>query len=148
MKNAKNNRCIMPSITAILIIFLILSVDLSILKAQAQYVTPDSTGNITFTPGLRIQTRYTYDQEDKNNDIFIRRLRLKGKGKVFDLGNYYFEVKIDNAGRFNRQPRAQVEKRLAKLSGYASISHSCRIIRYGFFQECTDVRFKTFIDGP
>jgi phosphate-selective porin len=90
-------------------IFLILSVDLHTLKAQSQYVTPDSTGNITFTPGLRIQTRYTYDQEDKNNDIFIRRLRLKGKGKVFDLAKYYFEVKIDNAGRFNRQPRAQVE---------------------------------------
>jgi hypothetical protein len=109
MKNTNYYRCAIPPITCILMIFLILSVDLQTLKAQSQYVTPDSLGNITFTPGLRIQTRYTYDEVDKNNDIFIRRLRLKGKGKVFDLAKYYFEVKIDNAGRFNRQPRAQVE---------------------------------------
>jgi hypothetical protein len=109
MKNASSYRTMIHSITVILILFQIVSINPNSVLAQAQYVTPDSTGNITFTPGLRIQTRYTYDQEDKNNDIFIRRLRLKGKGKVFDLGNYYFEVKIDNAGRFNIQPRAQVE---------------------------------------
>jgi hypothetical protein len=34
---------------------------------------------------------------------------LKGGGKFFSAGKYYFEVKIDGAGRFNRTPRAQVE---------------------------------------
>ena len=109
MQNANSYQWKIPSITGSLLIFLILSVDLSTLMAQSQYVTPDGEGDITFTPGLRIQVRYAYDQEDDNNDIFIRRLRLKGGGKIFDLGKYYFEVKIDNAGRFNRQPRAQVE---------------------------------------
>ncbi len=109
MQNAKSYQWMITSITGSLLIFLILSVDLSTLMAQSQYITPDGDGDITFTPGLRIQVRYAYDQEDDNNDIFIRRLRLKGGGKIFDLGKYYFEVKIDNAGRFNRQPRAQVE---------------------------------------
>ena len=77
--------------------------------AQSEYVTPDGKGDITFTPGLRIQTRYEYNNVDKNNDFFVRRLRLKGKGDLFDLASYAFEVKIDNAGRFNRIPNAQVE---------------------------------------
>ena len=75
-------------------------------------LNPDGKGNITFTPGLRIQTRYDREHDDngnKNNDFFIRRLRLKGGGKVFDLAKYYFEVKIDNTGKFNRTPQAQVE---------------------------------------
>jgi hypothetical protein len=79
------------------------------LQAQSQYVTPDGDGDITFTPGLRIQTRYAHDKIDGNNDFFIRRLRLKGKGGVYGLASYYFEVKLDNAGKFNIQPRAQVE---------------------------------------
>jgi hypothetical protein len=77
--------------------------------AQSEYVTPDGKGDITFIPGLRIQTRYEYNNVDKNNDFFVRRLRLKGKGSLFDLASYAFEVKIDNAGRFNRIPNAQVE---------------------------------------
>ena len=79
------------------------------LQAQSQYVTPDGEGDITFTPGLRIQTRYTYNEVDKNNDIYIARVRLKGNGKVFNLASYYFEVKIDNVGRFNKTPSAEVE---------------------------------------
>jgi hypothetical protein len=77
--------------------------------AQSEYVTPDGKGDITFIPGLRIQTRYEYNNIDKNNDFFVRRLRLKGKGNLFKLASYAFEVKIDNAGRFNRIPNAQVE---------------------------------------
>jgi hypothetical protein len=67
---------------------------------------------ITFKPGARIQVRYDYQKDadgDGNNDFFIRRLRLKGGGRVFDVATYYFEVKIDNTGKFNRTPRAQVE---------------------------------------
>ncbi len=79
------------------------------LQAQSQYVTPDGEGDITFTPGMRIQTRYEYNEIDKNNDFFIRRLRMKGGGKFFGLGKYYFEVKLDNVGRFNKTPKAQVE---------------------------------------
>jgi len=79
------------------------------IEAQSQYITPDGEGDITFTPGLRIQTRYEYNEIDKNNDFFIRRVRLKGGGKFFGLGNYYFEVKLDNVGRFNKTPKAQIE---------------------------------------
>jgi phosphate-selective porin len=68
-----------------------------------------SAGNITFTPGLRVQPRYAYDAIDKNNDFFIRRVRLKGKGTAFDFTDYYFEVKIDNVGQFNSRPNTQVE---------------------------------------
>ncbi len=81
-------------------------------KFLTKALTPDGKGNITFTPGLRIQTRYDLEKDDdgnRNNDFFIRRLRLKGGGKVFDVAKYYFEVKIDNTGKFNRTPRAQVE---------------------------------------
>ena len=77
-----------------------------------QALTPDGKGNVTFTPGLRIQTRYDIENDGSgghNNDFFIRRLRIKGGGKVFDVAKYYFEVKIDNTGKFNRTPRAQVE---------------------------------------
>lgn len=76
---------------------------------KVKSVTPDGKGDITFTPGFRVQIRYQNDQADKNNDFFINRLRLKGGGNVYGLAKYYFEVKIDGAGRFNRQPRAQVE---------------------------------------
>jgi hypothetical protein len=88
---------------------LALGVTATQLQGQSQYVTPDGVGDITFTPGLRIQARYLYNQEDGNNDIFIRRLRLKGSGELFGLATYYAEVKIDNVGRFAFVPRAQVE---------------------------------------
>ncbi len=81
-------------------------------KFFTKELTPDGKGDITFTPGLRIQTRYDLEKDengDSNNDFFIRRFRLKGGGKVFDLAKYYFEVKIDNTGKFNRTPSAQVE---------------------------------------
>ena len=79
-----------------------------------RYLNNDMTLNwqdkITFKPGARIQVRYDYNKdEDGNNDFFIRRLRIKGGGKAFDIATYYFEVKIDNTGKFNRTPRAQVE---------------------------------------
>ena len=92
----------------IAILFLVILVAADV-HAQSQYVTPDGEGDITFTPGLRIQTRYEYNAIDNNNDFYINRLRLKGGGKFFNAGKYYFEVKIDGAGRFNRTPTAQVE---------------------------------------
>jgi len=99
------------SVNAVSIILAILGFFLSAipLQAQSQYVTPDGEGDITFTPGLRIQTRYEYNEVDKNNDFYINRLRLKGGGKFFSAGKYYFEVKIDGEGKFNKTPKAQVE---------------------------------------
>jgi hypothetical protein len=97
-------------------------------QAQSEYVTPDGNGDITFTPGLRIQPRYEYNAVDQNNDFFIARLRLKGKGKVFDLASYYFEVKIDNAGRFNREPNAQVENAWLNFPLYKYLD-----LRVGFY---------------
>jgi phosphate-selective porin OprO/OprP len=77
--------------------------------SQSEYITPDGNGEITFIPGLRIQPRYEHNAVDKNNDFYIARLRLKGSGKAFNLASYYFEVKIDNAGRFNKEQKPQVE---------------------------------------
>lgn len=76
---------------------------------QARYVNPDGNGDITFTPGLRLQPRYDYDNSDNNNDFYIARVRIKGGGKAFGLASYFMEVKIDNVGRFNRSQNAQVE---------------------------------------
>jgi hypothetical protein len=64
---------------------------------------------ITFTPGLRVQVREAYDNQDNNNDFFIARTRIKGKGNVFGIADYGLEVKIDNVGRFAREAVAQVE---------------------------------------
>ena len=74
-------------------------------------ITPVSgtTGNITFKPGMRVQVRYNYDNTDNNNDFYIARTRIKGGGDAFGIASYYTEVKIDNVGRFNSRPNAQVE---------------------------------------
>jgi len=66
---------------------------------------------ITFTPGLRVQVREAYDNQENNNDFFIARTRLKGSGNVFGIADYGAEVKIDNVGRFagESRPPAQVE---------------------------------------
>jgi hypothetical protein len=66
---------------------------------------------ITFTPGLRVQVREAYDNQENNNDFFIARTRLKGSGNVFGIADYGAEVKIDNVGRFAgaSTPPAQVE---------------------------------------
>jgi hypothetical protein len=65
---------------------------------------------ITFVPGLRVQVREAYDNQDSNNDFFIARTRIKGKGNVFGIADYGAEVKIDNVGRFGRgDPVPQVE---------------------------------------
>lgn len=77
------------------------------------YLTPLSfgplCGDITFKPGLRIQTRYRYDDAIRNNDFFIRRFRLKASGMVFDLAKYGAELKIDNVRRHGKDPKAEVE---------------------------------------
>ena len=79
------------------------------LQAQSKYVTPDGEGDITFIPGLRIQPKYEFNGVDNNHDFYIARVRLKGKGNIYGMANYYFEVKLDNMGRFNRTTSAQVE---------------------------------------
>lgn len=52
----------------------------------------EGSGNITFEPGLRVQPGYRYDWRDGNNDHFIRRVRFKGKGQLFDMTRYYAEL--------------------------------------------------------
>lgn len=66
-------------------------------------------GDLTFKPGLRIQPRYMYESGNGNNDIFIRRFRLKGSGSAYDVAKYGVELKIDNDGRFAATPSARVE---------------------------------------
>jgi phosphate-selective porin O/P len=57
-------------------------------------------GEITFKPGARIQSRYMYDDANNQNDFLIRRTRIKGSGKVYDLANYGLEIRFDNAEKF------------------------------------------------
>src|SRR5262245_52207789 len=67
-------------------------------------VTPE----ITFKPGLRVQTRYVHDGGTNNNDIAIQRFRLKASGEAWKA-KYGVEMKIDGTGRTNANPSAQVE---------------------------------------
>ncbi len=66
-------------------------------------------GGITFTPGLRVQTRYVYDASDDNSDFYTARVRFKGAGNVFGIATYYTELKVDNTGRFGKSASAQIE---------------------------------------
>lgn len=84
---------------------LLATVALGVTAPWAHAQSPD----ITFTPGLRLQVRYAYDDIDGNNDFFIARTRLKGTGDAFGIAKYYAEIKLDNVGRFAREVNAQVE---------------------------------------
>ena len=64
---------------------------------------------LTFTPGLRITPRYNHETTNGNNDLFIRRFRLKGCGSAYGIAKYGAEIKIDNPGRFEVSPIAIVE---------------------------------------
>lgn len=66
-------------------------------------------GNITFTPGFRVQGRYSYDDASDNNDFFLRRFRLKAKGEAFGLAKYYGEIRFDNTRRFGLDQTVEVE---------------------------------------
>ncbi|MCB9265575.1 MAG: hypothetical protein H6558_11155, partial [Lewinellaceae bacterium] len=77
--------------------------------AQSQHVTPDGKGNLTFVPGVRMQVRYEYNDIDQNNDFYIKRMRWKGKGDIFNVASYNFEIKIDNTGKYNQAPKALLE---------------------------------------
>jgi hypothetical protein len=61
-------------------------------------------GSITFKPGLRVQSRYLYDDFTGNNDFFIRRFRLKCSGNAFEIANYGLELKIDSTGKIDTNP--------------------------------------------
>jgi hypothetical protein len=80
-------------------------------KEQKKPLIPDlakgiliasNDGDLTFKPGLRMTPRY-------NNDMFIRRFRLKGSGSAYGVAKYGAEIKIDNTGRFEVNPTAIVE---------------------------------------
>jgi len=74
-------------------------------EALVFYVTPD----ITFKPGLRVQTRFTYDTKSNNKEIALQRFRLKAGGEVYEIVKYYLEMKIDNTGTAGKNPTAAVE---------------------------------------
>ncbi len=79
------------------------------LSAQSGAEAAPSAETITFTPGLRLQVRYAYDEIDGNNDFYIARVRLKANGDVYGIATYYAEIKLDNVGRFAREVNAQIE---------------------------------------
>jgi phosphate-selective porin len=60
---------------------------------------------------VRIQPRYTFDDNNDNHDFFIRRFRIKGSGTIFDHAWYGTEFKIDSSERFSSadHPAAIVE---------------------------------------
>lgn len=64
---------------------------------------------ITFKPGLRIQPRYTFDEGTNNNDMMIRRTRLKAEGEAYDKVKYKFEWKLDNVGEEGKTPQVIAE---------------------------------------
>ncbi len=66
-------------------------------------------GGISFRPGLRIQSRYRFDDADDNHDLYVARVRFKGSGDAFGVATYGTELKLDNVGRFDRTVRAQIE---------------------------------------
>lgn len=72
--------------------------------AEALIPIATDCGNITWKPGVRIQTRYLYDDATNNHDLFIRRFRLKGSGDVFGLAKYGTEFKIDSTAKLNTDP--------------------------------------------
>ena len=69
----------------------------TLLSKGAPTLTPAK--GLTFQPGLRVQLRYVYDDDTNNNDMMIRRTRLKLKGDAYDMVKYYLEWKIDNVGQ-------------------------------------------------
>ncbi len=79
--------------------------------ATTKSLTPvsNSGGNLTFTPGFRVQGRYSYDEATDNNDFFLRRFRLKAKGEAFGLAKYYGEVRFDNTRRSGVDQTVEVE---------------------------------------
>lgn len=77
--------------------------------AKALLPLSSDRGDISYSPGLRIQPRYTYDGNTDNNDFLIQRFRLKAGGKAYDLAKYYLELKIDGTGKYEASPSAQVE---------------------------------------
>ncbi len=74
----------------------------------AEPLTWRVTPEITFKPGLRLQTRYVHDGASNNNDIAIQRFRLKASGDAWKA-KYGVELKIDGTGRTGANPSAQVE---------------------------------------
>jgi len=74
----------------------------------AEPLTWRVTPEITFKPGLRLQTRYVHDGGTNNNDIAIQRFRLKASGDAWKA-KYGVEMKIDGTGRTGANPSAQVE---------------------------------------
>ncbi|MGQ0656977.1 MAG: porin [Chromatiales bacterium] len=79
--------------------------------AVTKSLTPVSGagGSLTFTPGFRVQGRYSYDAATDNNDFFLRRFRLKAKGDAFGLAKYYGEIRFDNTRRFGADQTVEVE---------------------------------------
>jgi hypothetical protein len=77
---------------------------------EVEFLTPHSQGEcgvITFKPGVRIQSRFLYNDFDNNNDFFVRRFRLKGKGNVFGMAQYGTELKVDSTGRVDTDPEPE-----------------------------------------
>ena len=71
--------------------------------------TVSNSKKITFTPGLRLQVRYTHDNENGKHSFFIPRLRLKAKGELFHIVRYFAEFKFDNLGQPRKDPKAEPE---------------------------------------
>lgn len=65
--------------------------------ADLPQVAAGDKKNLTFTGGMRIQTRYAYHGPlvADGHNFRIKRLRLKGKGEVLGIAKYYAEFKFE-----------------------------------------------------
>jgi len=79
----------------------------TLLSKRAPVLRP--ADGLTFQPGIRVQPRYIYDEGTNNNDMMIRRTRLKAKGDAYEMVKYYLEWKIDNVGQEGKTATAKVE---------------------------------------
>ena len=78
------------------------------------------TPDIWFKPGLRIQGRYTHEDEGGDHDFFLRRIRLKGSAGAFGIVKAGVEIKIDSVGKSASAPKAVLENawlEFAPMSG-------------------------------
>lgn len=64
---------------------------------------------ITLDFGLRIQGRFVFDDGTDNQDMMLRRTRIKAMGDIYEFGNYFLELRADNINQDQADADVQLE---------------------------------------
>jgi Phosphate-selective porin O and P len=64
---------------------------------------------LTLDFGLRIQGRFAYDDATGNQDMMLRRSRIKAMGQLYEFGTYYLELRADNINQDQAAASVQLE---------------------------------------